>query len=189
VEAETSLRKGAHVRITIESPRSGFLYVLNREEHRGRRLSKALLIFPTKRIRGGHNAVTAGRAIEIPALEDQPPYFTLKSADKEMESEYVGEVLNVMVTPQPLKELTIGRTALKLSEQQVRAWELRWGAKSTYYSMKGGVGKPMTRAERQAGASVQRLLTHEEPTPQTLYVVSTKPGAPFMVTVPVRVAR
>lgn len=75
IEAETPVTEGQFVRLSIESPSTGYLYVIDREQCKDGKLGDPYLIFPTKRTRGGDNAVTAGRVIEIPAQEDTPPYF------------------------------------------------------------------------------------------------------------------
>jgi hypothetical protein len=49
--------------------------------------------------------------------------------------------------------------------------------------MAGGTGKPWTKAEQEAGAGGARLLTQDDPGPQTIYRVAVKSGAPLLVKV------
>ena len=49
--------------------------------------------------------------------------------------------------------------------------------------MVGGVGKTWTKAEQQAGADGTRLLTQEDPGPQTIYQVVASAQKPVLVTV------
>ena len=183
--AETPLGSGDRVRITIESPSSGFLYVVNREEFAAGRKGRPFLVFPTLRTHGGINSVTAGRLVEIPAQEDRPPYFTLRRSTPDQ----TGEALILLVTPKPLPGLNIGREPLELTDAQLGDWERRWGAKVERLELQGGSGRPWTRPEKAAGGDRSRLLTQEEPAPQTLYVVDVPPGAPLLVTLPLRLAR
>src|ERR1044071_4852512 len=66
VEADTAFVEGDRVRLGIESPRDGFLYVIDRELYADGTTSEPYLIYPTLRIRDGDNAVKAGKLIELP---------------------------------------------------------------------------------------------------------------------------
>lgn len=188
IEADTPLRVGERVRITIESPRAGYLYVIDREQYADGSLGDAYLIFPTLRTRGGDNRVRPGKLIDIPAQEDNPSYFTLvPSASR---SDQVAELLNIIVTPQPLEGLPITDKPLKLSRSDVAKWEGSWSIEVERFEMVGGAGTPWSKVEMEAGATASaRLLTQEEPAPQTIYRVSGRSKNTFMVTVPLRYGR
>ena len=51
--------------MSIESPRSGFLYVIDREQYADGSTSDPYLIFPTQKIHAGNNAVSPGKVIEL----------------------------------------------------------------------------------------------------------------------------
>ncbi len=184
VAAGKPLAAGQRVRLSIEAPREGFLYVVNREQYADGTFSKPYLIFPTLRTRGGKNDVKAGRIIEIPDQQDNPPHFTLR---RQREGQ-TGEVLIVLVAPEPLEGIKIGRNAQQLPEQQFASWESMWGTEAERFELAGGVGRPWTRVEKEAGLG-SRLLVQDEPMPQTLYRVSPKPGNPVMLTVPLEIRR
>ena len=67
IEADTPLKVGERVRLSIESPRAGYLYVIDREQYADGSYGDAYLIFPTLRTRGGDNEVRPGKLIDIPA--------------------------------------------------------------------------------------------------------------------------
>jgi hypothetical protein len=113
IEADTPLQVGERVRLTIESPRAGYLYVIDREQYADGTLGDAYLIFPTLRTRGGDNQVRPGKLIDIPAQEDNPSYFTLVPSPSR--NDQVGVVLYSIVSPQPVGELRITVRRLKLS--------------------------------------------------------------------------
>lgn len=184
VAAGAPLAAGQRVRLSIEAPREGYLYVINREQYGNGTMSEPYLIFPTTRTRGGDNAVKAGRVVGIPDQQDNPPFFTLQRR----RADQIGEVLIVLVAPEPLKDIEIGRGALKLSEAQFSGWEKMWGAEAERFELVGGVGKRWTSAEKEAGLGT-RLLVQEEPMPQTLYRVPAKAGAPVMLTVPLEIEK
>jgi hypothetical protein len=182
VSANATLTEGDRVRVSIESPQTGYLYVIDREQYANKQVGEPYLIFPTTRVRNGDNAVTAGRLIELPSQDDQPDFFTLRPT-KAGES---GELLTLLVTEKPIEGLTIGPKPLALTEEQVATWQKQWGKPAEQLELVGGVGKPWTKAEQQAGADGTRLLTQEDPGPQTIYRVATRAEEPVLVTVGLR---
>jgi hypothetical protein len=180
VDVGTPLEEGQRVRLSVEAPRSGYLYVLDREQYADGSLSKPYLIFPTTRTRGGNNAVTAGAVVEIPAQSDNPIYFTLKRS----RPDHAAEVVTIIVAPEPLDDVTIGDKPAALSTEQVAKWEAQWAAAVERVEMEGGAGTTYTEEEKQAGSDPNRPLTQDDPLPQTIYRVQAKPGDPILVSVP-----
>jgi hypothetical protein len=186
IEADTPLKIGDRVRLTVESPRSGFLYIIDREQYADGSLGEPMLIFPTLRTRGGDNRVAPGRLIDIPAQEDQYSYFTAQPAGDRRDQ--IAEVLTIILVSQPLS-LQIGEQPLKLQEQQISGWEKLWGGAAERLELIGGAGRTWTNEEKAAGAAKGRQLSQSGPPPQTVYRVERKTGAPLLVTVPLRYAR
>lgn len=177
VTSSTQLRTADRVRLSIESPQTGYLYVIDREQYGHNKLGEPNLIFPTTRTHNGDNQVSAGHLIEIPAQDDRPSYFTLRPTH----SDQIGEQLTVLVTDKPIEGLNIGAKATVLSEKQVAQWEKDWGTKVQRFEMIGGDGKTWTKTEQEAGADSTRLLTQDDPGPQTIYRVNTTAGGPILV--------
>jgi hypothetical protein len=185
IAADTTLSEGQKVRVAVESARSGYLYVIDREQYADGAFGAPYLLFPVLRVRGGNNKVAAGRLIEIPGPEDNPRYLTMRMSRPDQ----VAEVLILLVTPNPLPDLKIERNPIQLSPAQVQAWEKKWGAKVERLEARRQLGKPYTRAEKEAALAETRLLTYEEPLPQTMYRLQVKPGDPLLVKVPLRIAK
>jgi hypothetical protein len=185
IEADTPLKIGERVRITIESPRAGYLYVVDREQYADGSLGDAYLIFPTTRTRNGDNQVRPGKLIDIPAQEDNPNYFTLVPSPSR--SDQVAEVLSFIVTSKPLESLPISERPLKISKSDIAKWEKIWSSEIERLEMNGGAGRAWTAEEKAASAtSSSRLLTQEEPAPQTVYRIFSKSNTAVLVTVPLR---
>ena len=180
VASTSRLKPGDKVRLTIESPEVGYLYVINRERYASGQRGTPYLIFPTSRTRNGDNRVAAGQLVDIPGQNDRPNFFRLnKSRNDQSEEE-----LTVLLTKTAIEGLAIGPQALTLTDQQVTGWEKQWGArKIETFELAGGSGKAWTKAEQQASADATRLLTQEDPAPQTVYRVTTKDLEPFMIKV------
>ncbi|MBI2834134.1 MAG: hypothetical protein HYX76_06875 [Acidobacteria bacterium] len=183
VTSDTPLQEGDRVRLSIEVPRAGFLYVIDREQYAAGVTGEPYLIFPTLRTNAGKHDVRAGRLIEIPAWTDKPPYFRLRRSRPDQ----TAELLTILVTPRPLADVRIGRAALKLTAGQVASWEKRWGAPAQRLEHVGGAGRTYTRSEREAATNRPRLLRREDPMPQTIYRVASRPGDPLVVSVPLAI--
>ncbi len=181
VEAETTFAAGDRVRLGIESPRDGYLYVIDREHYTDGTMSDPYLIFPTLRHRNGDNSVSAGKIIELPARSA----FRLKP----QRQDYAGEVLTVLVTKQPLSEVSVGPRMVKLDKALVERWEKEWGVQAERFELIGGAGKPYSKAEKEAGQDGARILTQDDELPQTLYRVISRPGQPLLIAVPLRIGK
>jgi hypothetical protein len=186
IEAETPLNVGDRVRITVESPRPGFLYIIDREQYADGSLGEPVLIFPTRQTRDGDNRVLPGRLIDIPAQEDKYSYFTAQPAGTRRDQ--VAELLTVILVTQPLP-LEIGNQPLKLAPKQMTDWERLYGGAAETLELVGGAGRTWTNEEKQAGMANGRQLTQGSPPPQTVYRVARRSGGSLLVTVPLRYAR
>jgi hypothetical protein len=185
IEADTPLKVGERVRISVESPRAGYLYVVDREQYADGSLGDAYLIFPTTRTRNGDNQVRPGKLIDIPAQEDNPNYFTLVPSPSR--SDQVAEVLSFIVTSKPLENLPLTDKPLKVSKSDIAKWEKIWSSEVERLEMNGGAGRAWTAEEKAASAtSSSRLLTQEEPAPQTVYRIFSKSNTAVLVTIPLR---
>lgn len=186
VPGNAGLVEGDRVRLSIEAARTGYLYVIDREQYADGTLGEPYLIFPTTRTLGGDNKVKAGRLVDIPAQEDSPPFFTLKRS----RADQVGELLCVIVTPAPLDELQIGAQAQRLSAERVAHWEKSWGGQGGHLELSDGAGKVWTKEEKDAGASGARLLRASAPGPQTLYYrPGVRPDEPLLIKVQLQYRR
>ena len=181
VEGDSPLKAGDRVRLTIESPRDGYLYVVDRERYADGSTGEPHLIFPTLRTRGGENRVRAGLLVDIPGIDDRPNHFTLKPS----RTDQVGELLTVIVSPEPLELPALGRNAMKLPGPLFDQWKA-WETPAERFEMENGAGKTWTVEEKMAAAAPgsAKLLDTEDPLPQTIYRVSIKPDAPLSITVP-----
>jgi Domain of unknown function (DUF4384) len=183
IEADTPLNIGDRVRLTVESPRPGFLYIIDREQYADGSLGDPMLIFPTLHTRAGDNRVAPGKLIDIPAQEDRYSYFTAQPGGPRRDQ--IAEVLTIILVAQAMP-LQIGDQPLKLSDSQLGAWEKLWGGQTERLELVGGAGRPWTNEEKQAAAAKGRQLTQTGPPPQTVYRVARKAGGPLLITVPLR---
>jgi hypothetical protein len=183
ISGNTKLDQGDRLRISVEAARTGYLYVIDREQYANGSLSEPYLIFPTTRTLGGNNQVKVGKIIELPAQDDRPPYFTVKRS----RSDQVAEVLSVLISPTPLAGIEITEKAQKLSEIQVSNWEKSWGGRVGLLELEAGAGRAWSKEEKEAGSDVARLLKPDAPAPQAIYFQpNTKLSDPILVKVRLR---
>ncbi len=178
ISAETPLSPGQRVRLSIEAARTGYLYVVDRELFADGTMSDPWLIFPSTSIGGGDNQVTVGRLVDLPGLNDDPNYFTLDPSRPDQ----IGELLSVIISPEPLPGLKAGAEPIKLPADQVTQWEKQWGTNVGQLDLEGGAGKTWTKEEKEAGQTDARKLTGNAPSPQTLfYRPGAKSDAPLLI--------
>ncbi len=180
VGAETKFQEGQKVRLGVESPRSGYLYVIDREQYADGTYSEPYLIFPTLKTRGGDNSVVAGRLVEIPDQDDHPFYFKMNRHRPDQ----TGEVLTFLVTPQPIPNLELSRKALKLTNEQFAQWEQKWKAPVRRVELANHAGKAYTKTEMTAGANKTTLLGPADLPPQIIFRLNNRASGAVMVTLP-----
>lgn len=162
--SDAVFREGDFVRLSVESPRRGYLYVIDRDLFADGTTGAAVLIFPWA---GADNKLAPGRLIDIPAEDDDPNYF---KASLTRENQ-VGELLTFIVTSTPL-DVPLSDKPLSISANDLSQWEKLLGGVTERYEMEGGAGELWTRREQQAARKNQtRHLTREDPAPQTIYRV------------------
>lgn len=191
VEASTAFSEGQMVRLSIEVPRNGYLYVIDREQYADKTMGEPYLIFPLN-VNGSAHKVTAGRVVELPLQNDEQSVFELHSFRPDGKPSQVAELLTFLITPEPLTGLphaTSDEMPLKLPSTLVEDWEKRWGAQVEQLELEQGAGRAYTRAEQQAGGNAGKRLTQADPLPQTIFRVGAKRGSPFAVKMPLKIAK
>jgi hypothetical protein len=158
VEADTKFHEGDLLRISIESPNAGYLYIIDRDWFTDGS-GETNLIFP---VSGEDNRLKPGRLIDIPTESNA----SFKATPKPNQT---GEMLTIILTSSPL-QLPLSKNSLPITNTQLSDWTKRWGAISDRYQMNDGVGQTRTIEEQQAAiVGKSRQLTRDDPSPQTIY--------------------
>jgi hypothetical protein len=161
VAADTQFHEGDLLRLSIESPRPGYLYVIDRDWFTDGSSGETRLIFP---LHGEDNRLEAGKLIDIPAPHVAP--FKAKP-----EPGQAGEMLTIIVTDSPLS-LTLSNKELPISNAQLTEWTRMWSGMTERFEMVNGSGEARTVEEQQATGS--RQLTRDDPPPQTIYLLTPR---------------
>ncbi|HEX3145784.1 MAG TPA: hypothetical protein VHQ64_17560, partial [Pyrinomonadaceae bacterium] len=115
-----------------------------------------------------------------------PFYFEAKKIGLDPNKTLVGEVLSIAITDKPISRLgEYGRSAMQVSPGEIQEIETRYSGKAEIFELEDGVGQPYSVVERDA-ASGARLLTHDDPVPQTFYLVEDKRTGGLLVTLVLR---
>lgn len=182
ISGEPVLGYGERVRLGIESPRDGYLYVFDRELYQDGSLSAPYMIFPTTRLRDGNNRIRANRPIELPALIDNPFFFEARKVGLDPSKRLAGEILSIAITDKPISRLSdFGRDAAQVSSSDMESVERLYGGRAEVFELEDGVRQPYSEAEREAGNLGARLLTHSDPVPQTFYLIEDKHNGGLLV--------
>jgi hypothetical protein len=185
VEEGVSLKPGQRIRLSIESlSRDGYLYVIDREEYADGTMGDPALVYPTQKTASA-NYVQAGRLVYLPSAKSR---FVIKPSAST--KEHVADVLTVIVAPKPLIGTDkLGAKSTRLQRAQVEGWLKQWETPVVKFEMDGGAGQAMTPVEQSAAQENSVMLTQEDPAPQTVFQVASKPGNPLLITVPLKFAK
>lgn len=187
VEADTALREGEMVQLSVEAPYDGFLYVIDRDRYSDGSFGEPYLIFPTSRTNKGLNRVGAGILTNVPAMTDDPPFLTLDRSG----ANHVGEEITFILTPKPIPELSAYKDQDVIPEKQFKNLQ-KWAAQTGCIELVDGAGNPQTAEEaiasRESVADGTKRLKHNSRPPQSIFRVARKPGEPVIVTVLLKIA-
>jgi len=186
ITSNAALEEGQMVRLSIESLRTGFLYVINRAKYKDGSYSDPYLIFPTKQIYGGNNKVEVGRAIQIPGPEEEP--FMLQRDRSRGDDLQVSEELIILVTSQPLQSFLVAPTGRqKLTSQSVANLLAKYASPYEIAEKVGGTGNVITIAEKRVAKDSVGKLSAEDPYPQTIYRLTRKPSETMLLKIELQV--
>jgi hypothetical protein len=197
VGIDTIFQAGDRVRIMVEASNSGYLYVINSEIYTNGTFGEPFLIFPANIEED--NSVKPGLLVDIPDQTEDLPYFVINPK----RNNYAGELLTVIVSPKPLTNLKTD------SNGKIKALEtlesLEENADSEIYKRTDNKDKIYSEAEANAACGAKarqqnnrqlerpcgaktRLLTRDEPLPQTIFRVKTAAGEPTVMIIRLNVS-
>ncbi|MBX7222617.1 MAG: DUF4384 domain-containing protein [Blastocatellia bacterium] len=185
VSPETRFSNGDRVRLTIEVPEEGYLYIFDREKYADGTFGDPYLIFPSKTIRNGDNLVGPGLLVGLPAQTDNPPYLDLTQS----RSNHTAEEISLLVVAKPIPGLITDHDPLKIEKAQFEAWNrLQTRTRQLELPMsRETVGYTLKEREAENGVSARRLQ-QGDPLPQRLLQVETTQNA-LLVTVPLLIGK
>lgn len=174
---------GDDFQVTIESSRRGYLYVVNRSLASDGSMGPAYLVFPSTRIRGGDNQIWPGVLIRLPDRDANPPYWRFSSS----RSDYAGEQLIVLVTPQPLEGVSPREAPSPIEDAALAKWIQTYG-KDVRSILSDAPAQRLT-ADEAAARDGAAQLTRSAPLPSVLFEADRKPEEAVALTYTIPVNR
>jgi hypothetical protein len=179
VNQDTVFRVGDKIRLSVESPTSGYLYVANCEVYEDGSYGTPMVVFPTKRTRGGVNFLSVGTPIELPSINDQPNYFLL--TESKSVKKVVAEALVFVVTKSLITDFEVPADNTELAKNRLELWEKKWTGRTEIWEIDSKESREYTQAEYESGNEILnvgeeskgRSLKSDEPEPHTLYAVKS----------------
>jgi hypothetical protein len=182
IDFSKPLHLGDRIRIGIEVPAKGCLYVIDRERYRDSTFGNPVLVFPALALNQGQNQVEPGQLIEIPPEDSSVKSLRLSKT----RDDYVGEDLIFIVSPQPLKEITPAAGEQALPSLLVNKWDKEWGTDSLRMNQESSRPETWTIAEKDAaGPGSPTRLTLADPMPAVIMSISPMGDRPFLVHFPI----
>lgn len=181
VSIDTLFESYDMVRFAVESSKRGYLYVVDQEMYADGTLGDAYLVFPNRRIRSGANLIAPGKPVELPDPKGNPFYFELRP-ENQSGKVLAAEILTVIITDQEIPNLKIGEQPLLIDEKTLVGWRGKWSGRVEIFEPNAG-SKTYTKREREA-ADGNRILTGDDPLPQTVFLVEANRNAGALITVP-----
>lgn len=181
VPVGTIFSPGDRIRLSVESARGGYLYVVDRERYRDGTTGVPYLVFPLTSFRKGENFVGGGEIVEIPSREAEPKFFTLSPAPERPDQ--TGEILTFLVTPHPL-DIERHPRPFELDPDTFAQWQQLGRVPIEHYEM-GEDAEGRWRLAGEEGIPMRRL-TLDTPPPQSIYHAAAGKEAPFLVEVEIR---
>ena len=184
VDPLSGFNAGDRIRLAVESPIKGFLYVINSEIRSNGTFGEPRLIFPDSLAQ--YNSVTPGMLVDIPDQNEPHPYFKLDPK----QGNYAGEFIAVIVSPIKLnfqlgekgKILNLGNIIDLSVDIQLFASTDTTEQVYTQAEAKAACGSKardlVREDEKQTSCTKTRDLTRDEPPPQTIYRVNTYSDRP-----------
>lgn len=182
INLDTPLVNGDKVRLTIEAPREGYLYIIDSEQYANGEKNIAL-IFPTTRINGGNNRVVPGRTVGLPSLTDNPPYLELEIKDHQ-----ISENLRLIIADEPIAELPIGKDAMMLSPDQLAQYG-KWEVETHQIPLtKSGQLQSSAENEAEQKGDQKRGLLSNDPLPQSALLANKTSGKVVIMNLPLKLS-
>ncbi len=183
VDLSRPLHDGERIRIGIEVPRTGYLYVVDRERYRDQTFGQPVLLLPSLGLNHGDNHVEPGQLVQLP-----PPGSAIKSLRlTKGDSRHVGEDLIFVISPQPLTQIVPREGEQALPASVLSEWEHDWATGSMRLDLQNAPSTSWTLAEKGAGIGTQMRLTRDDPLPAAIFTISHAAEGVILIHLPVQI--
>ena len=183
VDLSRPLHDGDRIRLGIEVPRSGYLYVVDRERNHDQSFGNPILLFPSLQFNHGDNRVEPGQLIELP-----PPGAAIRSLRLvRRDDRHIGEDLIFIVSSRPLTQIVPAEAEQALPAPLIAQWDHDWAKTSMRLDLQDAPSASWTLAEKEAGSGSSSRLTRADPLPAAIFTIPATQGDTFLIHVPLTI--
>lgn len=184
--SNTQFSNGDWLRISLDLPVNGHIYIFNREKYIDGTLGVPYLIFPREEDRGKSDKATIGKLLFLP---NEPDYFEIEESG-ESKKEKLEEVYYVLVSPVLLQDITL----LKTNEPEPISLEIfnkyeKFSAPLLKFESQSEVNKAITKVEKLSNTQSNESLAEDDPLPQTIYHIKKLPEDPIFFSISAGIKR
>lgn len=172
VSQRAPLGGGERIRISVESERAGYLYVIVRMALLSGGKQPVFLIYPPPGSGPHDNYVTPGTMVAVPSPNADPAYLQIRGYGTE-------DKYTVLLTPRPIPGIGAETKGNEIVEQ-LADWRTIWGRPVKQLDAPELAPK-VTPAEAGVMRQPSLRLTQDDPPPQDLYHASAAPNEPIIV--------
>jgi hypothetical protein len=186
LDTNAAYTNGDTIRLNIISSIGGYLYIVDQEQYSDNSYSPAILAFPTMKMRRGNNLIWAWESVQVPAYPSVWRFRSRTFKEGDVQKVQTTEVFTIIISSKPLVDPSrISETPLVLNEDEFKRWQ-NWKITSQQFDLENSVGQVIKARKKSIEQEGAEALNEEELDAQTSYRVAVKPGAPIMITLPLR---
>lgn len=172
---------GDTVRFVIESPSTGYMYIVDQEQYADGSYGPAMLVFPTSKTRKGNNLVPPWTPVEVPAYPSVWRFKPRELKEGELRKMQTAEVFTIIISPKLLVDRSrISDKQLALDKGEFEGWQAKWQTTIQQFDVENAAGQIVK------STGVERVGDEDDVGAQTTYQVVIKPGNPIFVRMPLR---
>ncbi|MBI4851682.1 MAG: hypothetical protein HY819_07795 [Acidobacteria bacterium] len=187
ISSNTELIDGDIIRLAIEVPTEGYVYIISQELYINGKYSDPYLVFPSRRDLGKTDRISSGKLLFLPSDED---HFEISSL-KETSTKIVEEVFTIVVSQEPLRELLPLESdePRKLSLGDFEQWKKMWGGEVFKFEQETTAKLAITQVEKASSSSGSLSLSDTDLLPQTIYHVANGKEKALLFTTGIKIKR
>ncbi len=187
LDTNAAYTNGDQIRLNIISPTGGYLYIVDQEQYSDGSYGPAYLAFPTLTTRNGNNLIGQWEPVQVPASPSSWRFKPRTLSEGEVRKVQTAEVFTVIISPKPLIDVSrISKQQLTLDKGEFERWQAQWKTNVRQFDMENTVGQSIKTGSKGVDQVGQEAVSEEEFDAQSIYQATIKPGAPIIITLPLR---
>lgn len=179
VDTNESYTDGDTIRLTIESPLRGYLYIVDQEQYADGSYGPAMLVFPTLKNRT-RNFLEEWIPVDVPAYPAVWRFKPREPKKGEVRKTQIAELFTIIISPKPLVDPgRIGSEQMTLPEKEFKDWKDKWEQPVEQFDVENSAGQ-IGKSKGVAQVGEDGVGDYQFGS-QTIYLAAINPGTPIFV--------